>query len=270
MKKLSLLLLVCMVSMLALAQTDSSSNTTDQDPTEQPQLQESPPSGVSLVPSSANFGNEPIMKLAVAPFTLKNMTSGPITVTNIVGLPAGSPYSYYWSLCEIPGQPLEANSSCPIWVGFTTSALGPSSGTLKVTYEANGNRMTQTASLSGNAVSDVTLLATVKTPHIIPCNLYVGPSGTTDCKVILINQSPYSVTITGVSYSTDYGINMSASTCPNPATLPAPLVGLGSCSYVVEYTGNDDDEQGTFQVSTSAQDGSPATLNLQSCRHYCN
>jgi len=270
MRNLCVLLLVCMVPMLALAQTDSSINTADQ---------ESPSGSVTLAPASANLGNEPIKKLALVPFTLNNMTSGPITVTNIVGLPAGGPYSYYWSLCEIPGEPIEANSSCPIWVGFTTSVLGPNAGTLKVTYEVGGNRMTQTdspsggavtASLSANAVSDVTFLATVQTPHIIPCNLYVGPSGTTDCKVILINQGPYEVTITGVTHSTHYTIIASASTCPDPTTLPAPLVGLASCSYVVEYTGNDDQEQGWLQVSTNAPDGSPTTLNLQSCKHYCD
>jgi len=261
MKKLSLLLLVCMISMLAIAQTDSSANQTQQDLS-----QDSPAGGLTLSPSSSpastvNLGNQQLGSHAFTPFILTNGGSG----TTVKNISASNPYSVYplGSQDECPsGQfQLPAGAWCIVLVKFQASAAGESPGTLTVTYGANG---TQTAYLNATAIYDVTLVPTIPRPYQIPCSLFVG-----SCTVTLINPWPISLPI-AIAVS-DLGDDDGYFSLPekedNCGTQTSPLA---SCTLTVEYSGPGQ-TQGTLTVTTNP--GKPTqntqTLNLLGeCRKY--
>lgn len=102
MKKLSLLFLVCMVSMLAFAQTESSTSPTSQDD----EIGIESASGVTLTPSTLNFGSVKVPdghKYLVA--TLTNNQSVSLHIISIVAKSDRLPHSQYsetdncpWSL----------------------------------------------------------------------------------------------------------------------------------------------------------------------------
>lgn len=120
MRNLCLLLLVCTVSMLGLAQVN-----------------------VTLAPSgTSDFGNQPIGFRALTPFLLNNSGSGAVMITSIaVSQPSNGPYSIYHdpnTSCPSQGQ-LSGESDCEIVVGFTASSVGRVAGTLMVTYVAENN-----------------------------------------------------------------------------------------------------------------------------------
>jgi len=177
MKKLSLLFLMCMVSMLAFAQADPDDN-------------ELPPGVVSLAPTSWNFGQQALEYPAEAIFTLTNNSSNDITIYSMIAadnppfsvLPASSP-----KYCSTF---LKAQSSCKIVVQFLPHGTGLHLGTLTVTDSANDSP--QTAKLTGSGIHDVTLSPS-------PCNFpitYLGYSS--DCVVTLLNNMPTTLHISGV------------------------------------------------------------------------
>jgi hypothetical protein len=243
MKKLSLLLLVCMFSTLASAQ-------------------------LSLSPSSpSTLGNQPIGFLAGAPFTLFNTGTNSATIESITVSPSDQYLVYNNPGYNCPSQ-LSEGGACTIWIGFDPSGVGMLQGTVTVTYEILHNQGMVTANVTGNGISDVTLVPLTTPPYHIPCNVYVGGvSGDNSgpCTVSLVNQQPNALSISGVSVST--GFIVSANSCPTP---PETLPALGSCTIVLEYNALEGNgAQGTLRVMTNSRDGSPPTLNLQgNCRHY--
>jgi len=235
-----LLLLVCMVSMLALAQ-------------------------VTLDPSSpSNLGDQPIGYAAGTPFTLANGGPGQITIESITVSPSG-PYFVFSNPPYNCPTTLSQQGACSIWVEFNASAPGWTAGTLTVTYETTNHQQEMlTASLMANGIYDVSLVPLTTAPHHLSCNVYVGNPGSA-CTVTLVNnQEQFRLSISGITVSMDFSI--SSNTCPmSPETVPP----FGSCTIAVQYNGNIQGEQGTLQVMTNSMDGSPPTLNLQSeCRHY--
>jgi hypothetical protein len=237
-----LLLLVCMVSMLALAQ-------------------------VTLDPSSpSNLGDQPIGYAAGTPFTLANGGPGQITIESITVSPSG-PYFVFSNPPYNCPTTLSQQGACTIWVEFNASAPGWTSGTLTVTYETTNNQQEMvTASLMANGIYDVSLVPLTTPPHHISCNVWPGEDSGT-CTVTLVNQQAVVLTISGVSVSPsqDFSILWNMSTCTMPGTVPP----FGSCTMVVEYTGSDYGVLGTLQVTTNSRDGSPPILNMQgNCRHY--
>jgi hypothetical protein len=256
-KKLSLLFLMCMVSMLAFAQTDSSTNQTPQDLS-----QEASSDGVTLSPSSSlsspvDVGNQPIDSPAFTPFILT--TSSTITVSKIA---ASNPYSVYplASQEECPSGPfqLNAGASCIILVKFKASAAGEYLGTLTVTYGAGKQ---QTAYLTAIAIYDVTLIPQTLPPHHLPCTLYF-----TSCTVTLINQLPVTLPI-DIAVSdvgdNDHYFSLSGNDC---GTQISPLA---SCTITVVYAGLGLTTEGELTVTTNPNT-SPQTqsLYLLGCRKY--
>ena len=200
MKKLSLLLLVCMVAMLAFAQTDSPSpdDSTGSGPIRHmfsqgltPDDNELPPGVVSLTPSSWNFGPVPLEFPGEAIFTLNNNSPNDITIYSIVATPT-PPFSV------IPangptycGAFLKSQQSCVIKVQFLPHGTGLKLGTLTVTDSANDSP--QTASLTGTGIHDVTLTPTI-------CNFPdTFVFHTSLCPITLTNNMPITLHISSVN-----------------------------------------------------------------------
>ncbi len=176
MKKLSLLLLVCMVSMLAFAQTEPDDN-------------ELPPGMVALSPTNWNFGQVPLDYPGEAIFTLNNNSANEITIYSIVAtdppfsvIPASGP-----TYCSTF---LKSQSSCKIKVQFLPRTTGLKLGTLTVTDSANDSP--QTAKLTGSGIHDVTLTpATCNFPDTFVFH-------TSLCPITLTNNMPVTLHISSV------------------------------------------------------------------------
>ena len=116
MKKLSLLFVVCMVSMLAFAQTESSTNSTSQE--DETGISETA-SGVSLTPGSLNFGTVKTPdghKYLVA--TLTNNQSVSLHISSIVAKSNRLPHYQYSETDNCPWS-LGPHLSCAITVEFS-------------------------------------------------------------------------------------------------------------------------------------------------------
>ena len=149
MKRLSLLFVVCMVSMLAFAQTESTANSTSQD--DNTGIAETA-SGVTLTPSSLNFGSVKIPdghKYLVA--TLTNNQSVSLHIISIVAKSDRLPHYQYSETDNCPWS-LGPHSSCAITVDFNPLVLNEIDGSLTVTD--NGPGSPQITTLTGYGVRD--------------------------------------------------------------------------------------------------------------------
>lgn len=278
MKKLSLLLLVCMVSVLAFAQTDSPADSVGGLPNSDsaggvmPQQSSASPlsavgndsasdnnlpasDGVTLAPSSiSDLGNQPIGFKAVTPFTLTNRGSNNITITNVV-VSASGPYSIYDNHCA--GQ-LQIGNSCTILVAFQASAVGQSSAMLTVDYENGSDQGTQTATLIANGMYDVVL------SPLMGCNTNIGQEHLHPgpCTILLVNQEPNPLKIASFQVSTQDNFHITSNNCPME---PERLQAFSSCAIVVQYFWFEG-QQGTLNVITNPQNLAPPPLSLHGCR----
>jgi len=243
MKKLSLLLLVCMISMLAIAQTDSSTDQTQQD------LSQDLSVGVTLTPSTVDLGNIAVGSPAYARFILTNNGPQNVTISSMSFAPPLAPYSVSSTACK---GVLTPTQNCSITVQFQASATGASATTLSV-HDTAG---IQTTSLSAMGIHDVTLAP------VGDCNNNAGGDNG-PCSVILTNNEnwypPLSIKIAVTppfSESDNCGDSLSE---------------LSSCTIVVAYPGSTG-QQGTLKVTTSSHDNYPPPLNLVGCKAphgYC-
>ncbi len=233
MKRLSLLLLVCMVSMLAFAQ----------------------PGSVTLSPSSpVDLGNQAVLDSpSIVPFILHNGGSSGITISKIPAT-TGPGFSVSANYCPLRPVPLAGGAKCIIYVAFQALSTGPNPGTLSVTDTAG----TQTASLHAVGVHDVTLEA------LANCN---GEVYTAPCKVRLVNQLTTSLKFNNpptLDPAPDFYL------VSNDCT--GHLDPLSSCTFEVEWGANDSTfEVGTLTVNIqNPPDGiTSPTQNLLGCRGYC-
>ncbi len=138
MKKLSLLLFVCMVSMLAFAQTDSSNKA--------PIL---PTDLVYLSPLSFDFGNVPVGHTSYATFIVRN-GGAPAYIYSIAATP-DPPFSVYRTDCPDPGG-LYGTDSCTIVVQWLCHDAGDKQGWLTVSDNAENNP--QQSYLTGHCMAD--------------------------------------------------------------------------------------------------------------------
>jgi hypothetical protein len=129
MKKPSLLLILCMASMLAFAQTGSVL----------------PPNGVNLTPDYWNFGSVPVGQANYETFFLTNGRSDAIWIFSI-SAQGDPPFSVASTTCSDPGW-LYAHQFCTIKVKFDCQGPGLKNGTLKVYDTAGGSP--QTSILTG-------------------------------------------------------------------------------------------------------------------------
>jgi hypothetical protein len=237
-----LLLLLCMVSMVALAQN------------------------VTLAASvTSNLGNQPIGFPALTPFLLANNGSSTITITSItitsiaVSPPPFSIYSAALTFSCVVSELLPTGGSCGIVVQFKPSAVGPVSAMLRVTYyegQNSDNPVSLTANLIANGIYDATLIAL---PNFPCTNL----TNNIQCTVTLLNQEPTTLESISISVGPKQSYSITGNTCGSS------LSALSSCTITVGYEYiSSEYAEGVLQVTSNAPDNRTITFNLLGCRRY--
>jgi hypothetical protein len=270
MKKLSLLFIFCMVSMLAFAQAQSPNylgsgfSANDAPPpggtqelprdsvgggTTQQGLSEelSPADDVTLDPASWDYGQVAVDFAYDKVFTLTNNRDNSITITGIFARTT-PPFSVVATTCQIslPGH----GAHCSITVQVDAESPGHKSGAL--TVECTGAPDCPfTSTLTATAVPDVTL--STGSCYLISQQIGV-PSPF--CPITLMNNEP--VRLTGVSVGTDSPFSQTNNCVPS-------VQANSSCTIDAVYTPVEDGiVHGTLSVADGSRDGTPtpSTVNL--------
>lgn len=121
MKTLSLLFILCMVSMLTFAQIQSPNYLGSG-------FDQAPPGVVTLDPATWNYGQVAVDFPYDKVFTLTNNTNHSITITGLLADPR-PPFSVVGTTCQITLRP---GDSCSITVQVDAESGGQKSGTLTV------------------------------------------------------------------------------------------------------------------------------------------
>lgn len=192
MKRLSLLFLVCMASMLALAQSDSLTTPADQN---EVQIQVS--NGcVTLTPNSRDFGMQAVdFASASYPFYLENGCTVSLNLTNITA--QGSAFTqtnHIGGHPKVPcntGTPITPGEYCEIDVTFDPGSAGSFGNNLVIMYYKGGNPqiMQISAGLTGTGIHDLTFKPTSCDFGSVPIDQEAY------CMVTLYNEEPQRLTI---------------------------------------------------------------------------
>jgi Abnormal spindle-like microcephaly-assoc'd, ASPM-SPD-2-Hydin len=197
MKKLFLLFIVCMVSMLAFAQTDSPTNDSSG------QLA---PTCVTLIPASYHFGDVAVDFSSTAPFYVLNGCSVNVIVTDVDTTGAA-----YTQTNNCIGILLPPADYCRILVTFAPAAQRSYDKQLIVTDHKQGDPndpMTQTSDLAGTGVADVTLTP----PSCSFGDVQIGYTG--ECVVTVKNNEPISLTINSIEITPPGSPFSQSNNCP--------------------------------------------------------
>jgi hypothetical protein len=181
MKKLTLLFILCMLPVLTFAQTDSSTDSTDQS-TGQTLVTNG---CVGLTPNGQSFGNHPVdFPSASKPFYLTNSCSVNIIVTNITANGQS-----FMQTNDCIGT-LPPNQFCEIDAVFDPISTGEKNQTLVILYHKPGGQPLQiSGTLSGTGIHDVTFDPT-------SCDFGAVTVGEVNyCPVTIQNQEPQPLTI---------------------------------------------------------------------------
>lgn len=183
MKKLSLVVFVCTLSVLTFAQNEPSSKSA----TDQGADRILVTNGcVSLTPNSQDFGTQAVaFPTASEPFYLQNGCSVKLTVTNVNA--QGQSFTQTNSCSGV----LLPNNFCEIDVVFDPISTGAKSQTLLITYlkDGNPNSMQISAPITGTGIHDMTFNPT-------SCDFGVVQDGDEgSCAITIQNQEPQSLTI---------------------------------------------------------------------------
>lgn len=246
MKKLSLLILVCVVSMIASAQTDSPTLTADS--------QNIPaPSCVTLFPTSYDFGM--VVNQSVSFFLVNNCG---YSVTGIEVSSTGSGFAQSLLSSDPCAPALPNNESCEFYVWFQPGLKGIDSQQLNVTEHKVGDPndlIKQTGNLTGIGTPDVTLSPAGY------CNLGTA-QGYGKCTITVTNNEVQNVNVT---------ISDPAPPFTQTNTCPVSLPGAESCTITVRFAGSDNHVySSSIAVNTNSIDGSPGSIILTGCgKMYC-
>jgi hypothetical protein len=244
-KKLSVLFILSMIPMLALAQSDSSTTSTDQS--------SGADNCVVLSPASYDFGDVPVdFASSPAQFLLVNNGCGSnVIVTAVTATGQG-----FLQGNDCVGMPVSNNSFCTINVKFKPGFTGTHNQQLIVNDHLQGSsqKLQQTASLTGTGIHDVTVTPT-------SCNFYTVKIGdTAHCTVKIQNNEPVRLTIDSCQVSPDPPFSQSNS-------CPSSLAKNGNNGDYVDITVDfsplgTDLYNGQFTIATNAPDGSPKPVAL--------
>ncbi len=247
MKKLSLLFILCMLPMLAFAQTDSTL------PPANPCLTGS---GVYVIPASWNFATIARDFSEDKVFVLCNDRSNNITITSISAAPY-PPFKVIASLttCPDPGVLPSGDTPCDITVQFDAGEAGQHLGAL--TIECSGAPACPiTVALSGTAEADVTL-----NPRTFDFgSVQVGNTSAAEA-FTLTNNEPEPLHITAIETDPDgiFPVEDGSNKCKTTQPVPAG----GSCYVWAAFSPDEvGPASGTLQVTTDSPDGQPATVSL--------
>ena len=185
MRKLCLLLILSMVPMLALAQSDSLTSPTDQN-----EVQVLVTNGcVTLTPNSHDFGSEPAdFSSAAAQFLPLNGCTVNLHLTHVTAQGAAFTQTNHIGNSQVPcnmGAPLPPNEYCEIEVVFTPPSAGSFGNNLVIMYTNDGNPQVLqiSAGLSGTGIHDLTFDRT-------SCSFLSLNGAESYCTVTLQNQEP--------------------------------------------------------------------------------
>ncbi|HEV2425326.1 MAG TPA: FG-GAP-like repeat-containing protein [Terriglobia bacterium] len=201
-------------------------------------------SGVTLTPSSLNFGTQTVGTTSSAQVaTLTNGASTTLTITSI----ATSTNFVESNDC---GGGLLAGGSCTISVSFKPAKSGPLTGTLTVTDSASGSPQTSSLSGTGTFVS------------LSPSSLAFGS------QKVNTTSPPQNITLSNKSTSSSLKINGISIAGTDPTDFAetnncgTSLAAGGSCSIMVTFTPT---KTGARSATVSVADngaGSPQTASL--------
>ena len=199
-------------------------------------------SGVSLNPTSLNFGNISVgTSSSPMPVTLTNSGSTTLTITSITTT------SQYTQTNNCGGS-IGAGQSCTINVTFTPSQEGTVNGTLTVTDNANNSP--QTASLTGVGLEPLA--------QLLPTSINFGD------ELVNTTSPTQTVTLTNIGNATMSNISVSIS---GPSFLKSnecstTLNAGSSCNILVAFKPTGVGSfTGTLSVTDNAP-GSPQTVSL--------
>lgn len=253
MKKLSLLFILCMVSMLAFAQSDSPVDSLGGGPKELASDNNPatcPGDDLSLTPQIWRFGEAALGFPSYGGFTLCNGRSNSVTIFSITASPK-PPFSVFGTSC---GGILVSGGSCTITVEFKPQSLGDFNGTLTVQCSAPG--CPKSSTLTGSGKVDVTL-----TPSSASFAALVGYESSPQ-QFTLTSNEPVVLPITDVGVS--YPFVVTSNSCGGSLP-PNGHCDIGVAFHAYELGTVD----GTLSVSDSAPVGSPQTSSLEGTG-YCN
>jgi hypothetical protein len=256
MKKLTLLFILCMVSMLAFAQSQSPNylgdgvSADDAPPTGSQELASDdnlpPCSGddLTLTPQHYNFGEAPDDFPSYGGFTLCNGRSNSVTISSITTSP-NPPFSVFGTTCHLT---LGAGDSCTITVEFDPGSPDNFNGTL--TVECSAPSCPKTSTLAGSGEADVTLTPTSCSFGNVQVGNESGP-----CVITLKNQEPVRLTIDSITVEPPFSIV--SKTCGSTVSANS------SCTITVVFTPDADGYVGgLLTVRDNSPDGTPSPVML--------
>ena len=246
MKKLTLLFILSMASMLVFAQSPADSVGGGITKHRQGLASEDnppPDDNVTLDPHSWDFGQVAVDFAYDKVFTLTNNRNNNITITGIQAIPR-PPFSVVETTCHIT---LGAGDSCTITVQVDAESPGLKSGTLTVDCDG-APECPFTSTLTATAVPDVT---------VSPSSCYLLSSGIgipgPPCVITLMNNTPYPLY---VSIGTSSPFSQINNCGPS-------LRANSSCTIDVVYTPVEYGiVTGTLSIETDSRDGTPPSVNL--------
>lgn len=246
MKKLSLLFILCMLPMLALAQTDSAAS---------PSNPCSSGSGLFVIPASWDFPAIGKDFSEDKVFTLCNDRSNNITITSIQAAP-NPPFRVIASLttCPAPGV-LQSGTHCDITVQFDASLAGQHQGALTIECSGAG-ACPITVPLSGTAEANVTLA-----PRSF--NFGSWAIGTTSPAEAfqLTNNEPVPLHIHAIQ--TDPAAIFFVVGGSGECRTSQPVQPGASCNIYVEFSPDETGQaSGSLTVTTDSLDGTPPPVSL--------
>ncbi len=253
MKCLSLLLFVCLASVLAVTQT-AIPNASPGGATFLEVSQPIPSAGVLLTsPNGGNFGMAADLFDYNTVFTLHNLGSGSITIESIGIYPAGGPFQVYSTTC---GTTLPGGDQCTLTVQLAAQVEPAYQWTL--TIDTTGG--VASSPLTYMEEPDALLTAQLGQGNE-PCNqeIYFSPP----CQVTVTNYQPIALAISSIEVTPPFVIV--SNSCPS--TLPAYG---GQCVVGIEIGFSGTYASGTLTVRTNSRDQTPPPLQLIYCgRRYC-
>jgi hypothetical protein len=221
--------------------------------------------GVSLAPSSINFGNEVVSTTSAA--TLTTLTNNGTATLTVSSVTASGDFASTSTGC---GSVAGSNGTCAIHTSFTPTAIGTRTGTVTIVDSVG----THTVALSGTGLAPSTGFSST----LVDFGSYTIGTVSSVKTVTLTNTGTSSLTVSSYTTSGDYSVSVLSTDSCN--SLPAALAVNGTCTFQILFSptslgtrlGNVtiNDGQGTQVVSLTgvglapAVSLSPATLSFGS------
>jgi Abnormal spindle-like microcephaly-assoc'd, ASPM-SPD-2-Hydin len=204
--------------------------------------------GVSVTPTSMNFGNVNVNSSVIHSFTLANTSSTAVTVTNVNGEGMG----YHLSGLSAP-LALDAGASVTFTIKFAPVMVGTEAGTFWITTSASSSPLTISLAADGVAAPGGTPAIEVTPASVNFGNVTVGSKDSQTMRVS--NTGTADLTITKIAAS---GTGFSVSGLSIPTTLPPGENTTFTSSFKPTGTGN---QTGSISISSNAA-GSPLAIDL--------